>query len=124
MVDKAIEPGVEGWLGQIRHRGGWMDFARSVEGPARKWQSADPVDRRVVHWISREVLIDAEPEAFPLSLGDRKTLADLLWDALGETAPEAWHDYPGTVKLLERLAVTDLQIDAAKGFRRDLDGGY
>lgn len=47
----------EEWLGQIFHDGTWMDYARGHEAESRRWQAGDPTKRRLVHWISKEVLV-------------------------------------------------------------------
>ena len=47
---------METFLGQLFIEGVWMDYARSTEGPAREWAAADPERRRVVDWISKEVV--------------------------------------------------------------------
>lgn len=49
----------EEWLGQIRTGpdAPWEDYARGHEAESRRWQAADPANRRVVHWIGRKVLI-------------------------------------------------------------------
>ena len=49
----------ESWLGQIKTGGAWMDYSRGVEFDARVWQGKDPANRRVVDWISGEVLVEA-----------------------------------------------------------------
>lgn len=54
----------ETYLGQIKVDGRWVDYARGHEAPSRTWQEAEPGIRRVVDWISGEVLIPAECEAF------------------------------------------------------------
>ena len=55
----------ETYLGQIRHEGKWLDYARGTEASARSWQAEEPSDRRVVDWIKKEqVLIPAICEAF------------------------------------------------------------
>lgn len=55
---------LEEFLGQIKMDGRWVDYARGVEAESRKWQAADPGARRVVDWISKEVIVPAECEAF------------------------------------------------------------
>ncbi len=47
----------ETFLGQILLDGRWVDYARGHEAESRTWQAGDPTRRRVVDWISREVLI-------------------------------------------------------------------
>jgi hypothetical protein len=55
----------EEFLGQVRSAsGGWMDYARGNEGQSRRWQASEPGDRRVVDWITGEVLIPAVCEAY------------------------------------------------------------
>lgn len=56
-----MEP--ETFLGQIRVEGEWLDYARGHEAESRRWQAADPANRRVVDWISREILIAGHPDA-------------------------------------------------------------
>lgn len=47
----------ETWLGQIRHQGRWMDYARGDEKSARRWHRQDPANRRVVDWIRKEQIL-------------------------------------------------------------------
>lgn len=56
----------ETFLGQIRtgDDGAWTDYTRGHEDAARTWQAGDPGSRRVVDWISREVIIPATCDAF------------------------------------------------------------
>lgn len=51
----------EEWLGQILIDGKWTDYARGHEAESRRWQAGDPAKRRVVHWISGEVLVPSSP---------------------------------------------------------------
>jgi hypothetical protein len=48
---------LEEYVGQILDDGQWLDYARGTEQASRTWQENDPVNRRVVHWINRHVLI-------------------------------------------------------------------
>lgn len=50
------------WLGQIRTiHGKWVDYARGQEAESRKWQAADPENRRVVDWIHKDrILVPAQ----------------------------------------------------------------
>jgi hypothetical protein len=50
-------PGEEGWLGQIWLNGRWADYARGYEDETRQWQAAEPATRRIVHWITRDILV-------------------------------------------------------------------
>jgi hypothetical protein len=50
----------EEFLGQIRHEGAWLDYARGTEAAAREWQQQDPANRRVVDWIYKENVIIEE----------------------------------------------------------------
>lgn len=52
-----LTPDVEGWLGQIIHEGRWVDYARGYEAESRAWQAEKPDHRRLVHWITRVVLV-------------------------------------------------------------------
>lgn len=54
----------EEFLGQIKIDNAWVDYARGYEEVSKTWQSHDPGGRRLVHWISREVLVPAECEAY------------------------------------------------------------
>lgn len=56
--------GPEEFLGQLRTPTGWTDYARGHEAPSRRWQEQDPGNRRVVDWISKEILIPALCEAY------------------------------------------------------------
>lgn len=61
MSATSLEPalGVEGWLAQILLDGEWQDFARGYEQETKAWQRLKPESRRIVHWITRDVLVDA-----------------------------------------------------------------
>ena len=59
-MNREIAPDEEGWLGQILVDGKWMDYARGFEEESKRWQAADPVNRRIVHWISSEILVPAK----------------------------------------------------------------
>lgn len=51
---------LEEYLGQILVEGRWLDFARGTEASAKRWQAADPKNRRVVDWIDkRKVIVEA-----------------------------------------------------------------
>lgn len=52
-----IAPDEEGWLGQIVMDGRWADYARGYEHESKVWQAEKPDHRRLVHWITREVLV-------------------------------------------------------------------
>lgn len=51
------EERVEDHLGQILKDGQWIDYARGYSGEARVWQAGDTTNRRIVHYISGEVLV-------------------------------------------------------------------
>lgn len=67
MSATSTEPplGVEGWLGQIftpttrTPKGEWQDYSRGHERETKRWQREDPQHRRIVHWITRAILVDA-----------------------------------------------------------------
>jgi hypothetical protein len=51
---------LEEYLGQILVEGRWLDYARGTEAASRRWQAADPKNRRVVDWIDkRKVIVEA-----------------------------------------------------------------
>jgi hypothetical protein len=45
-------------LGQILHGGQWVDYARATMFEAMRWKRADPRNRRVVDWITREEITE------------------------------------------------------------------
>lgn len=54
---RSIAPNEEGWLGQIFVGDKWLDYARGYEAESKAWQAANPTKRRLVHWITREILV-------------------------------------------------------------------
>lgn len=68
----------EEFLGQILVDGKWADYSRGTEAAARRWQTADPANRRIVDWIYKERIIVApsDPDEALLAAMMRRLLAD------------------------------------------------
>ena len=77
----------ETYLGQIRHEGRWLDYARGTEEASRTWQEQEPTDRRVVDWIDKDrVLIPARcAEYSSAKVGMCNAPLDVH-----DNCPEAW----------------------------------
>lgn len=58
-MDHGIASNEEGWVGQIKLDGVWMDYARGYEAETKAWQAAKPDTRRIKHWITGEIIVNS-----------------------------------------------------------------